>query len=66
MDAIKRGENSHGPTFVAKCIGLYHHFLKIPVAFLEETAKKFGLEIGPNLPPDTAAKPENAFAEFEF
>lgn len=66
VDAIFKGEDPHGPTFIAKCIDYYHHYLKIPVDHMRDGARKFGLKIG-NVRSASSFRPkEMQFDDLEF
>lgn len=65
-DLLTRGEDPHGPTFIAKCIDYYHYFLKIPVEDMREGARKFGLKIGVVQSADRHRPKTNQFDEIEF
>lgn len=45
LSAISRGEDPHGPTFLAKVINFYTHFLNIDQNYLIQTAEGAGLKI---------------------
>jgi hypothetical protein len=65
--AFLKGEDPHGPLFVAKCIDLYHHFIGIPLERLISTARMRGIEIGPLIvPPKISHKPGSSFEDIDF
>jgi hypothetical protein len=67
MEAILNGEDPHGPTFVSKCIDLYHHFIGIPMEKLLWSADRAGVRYGTiAIRPKASAKLENSFDSIEF
>lgn len=66
LQALLKGEDPHGPAFIAKCIDYYHHFLRIPIDPMKAGARKFGLKIGDTLCTYTFRPKENQFDDLEF
>lgn len=66
LDAVRSGENPHGPSFVAKCIEFYHHFLSIPLEDLIDPARRSNLQIGKISMVGARAPLANSFEDVDF
>lgn len=62
VDAVLRGEDGHGPTFIGTAICLYAVYLKLDPARLITSAMGFGIEVGF---PASLRRPRN-FSDIEF
>lgn len=62
LGAIMRGEDGHGPTFVATAICLYARFLKLDPADLVTKAVRFGIQVGKPVLPRKVSN----FSDIEF
>jgi len=60
--AILRGEDAHGPTFVATAICLYAAFLNLDPTDLKLKAMRFGIRVGQPVLPQRVRN----FSDFEF
>lgn len=67
LPAVIAGENAHGPAFVRQAIEFYHVIAGIDQAYLFETARRVGLEIGGTLYRHRAPKrPELDFSHIDI
>lgn len=62
VEAVMKGEDGHGPTFVATAIYLYAVFLKLDPRALIASAMQFGIPVGRPVAP----KVRRNFSEIEF
>lgn len=65
LPALAKGEDPHGPSFVTKCIDLYHHFIKIPLEHLCWSATRSGLQYHP-FPAAQRKTQKSSFEDIEF
>ena len=67
LKAVAKGENPHGPAFVATAIALYARFLGLDAAKLSDSARQYGVGVGTQAfgPVDRTARVPD-FSDLEF
>lgn len=65
-EAVRAGENGHGPSFARMAIELYHAFLGIDRDYMLQTAAKCGVEVGPTAAVFVPRSDSSPFTDIDF